>query len=139
MLPEKYNELLEKSVQMEYKKASPQVAKEIEESHKTIVKSLDLQTRVYETTKREPFTTVKDHKANFQNNTKCRLINPSKPDIGKISKQMLEKVNPTIRQKTGLKQWKNTDSVIDWFKKIQNKRNKNLRELSQSQERFALN
>ena len=102
MLPEKYNELLEKSVQMEYKKASPQAAKEIEESHKNIVKSLDLQTRVYETTKREPFITVKDHKANFQNNTKCRLINPSKPEIGKISKQMLEKINSTIKQETGL-------------------------------------
>ena len=37
---------------------------------------------------------------------------------------MLEKINSTIRQQTGLKQWKNTDSVIDWFKKIQNKRNK---------------
>ena len=37
---------------------------------------------------------------------------------------MLEKINSTIRQKNGLKQWKNTDSVIDWFKKIQNKRNK---------------
>ena len=37
---------------------------------------------------------------------------------------MLEKINSTIRQKNGLKQWKNTDSVIDWFKNIQNKRNK---------------
>ena len=37
---------------------------------------------------------------------------------------MLEKINSTIRQKNGLKQWKCTDSVIDWFKRNQNKRNK---------------
>ena len=27
------------------------------------------------------------------------------------------------REKTGLKQWQNTDSVINWFKNIQNKKN----------------
>ena len=108
---------------MEYKKTNPQVAKNIVNSHTNIVKGLDLQDRVFETTKREPFITVKDHKVNFQQNTKCRLINPSKPEIGKISKQITAKINSIIREKTGLKQWKNTDSVIDWFKKIQNKSN----------------
>ena len=62
MLPKKYTELLEKSVQMEYKKTNPQVAKNIVNSHKNIVKGLDLQDRVFETTKREPCITVKDHK-----------------------------------------------------------------------------
>ena len=31
--------------------------------------------------------TVKDHKPNFQNDTKCRLINPAKPQIGRESFQ----------------------------------------------------
>ena len=33
--------------------------------------------------------TIKDHKENYQNDTKCRLINP---ELGKISKQKLVKI-----------------------------------------------
>ena len=54
MPPQKYTELLDKSVQMEYKKANPEIAKQIESSHKNIVKKLELQSRVFKTTEREP-------------------------------------------------------------------------------------
>ena len=37
------------------------------------------------------FITLKDHKENFENAPKCRLINPAKTNIGKISKQILQK------------------------------------------------
>ena len=121
MVPQKYNEMLEKSIHSEYKKANPEVEQNIKRSHQKIVSKLELSSRVFETTKREPFITIKDHKQNFQQNTKCRLINPSKPELGKISKQITAKINSIIRVKTGLKQWQNTASVIDWFKNIQNK------------------
>ena len=32
------------------------------------------------------FSTLKDHKENFQNNPTVRLINPAKNEIGRISK-----------------------------------------------------
>ena len=73
MAPQKYTELLEKSVQMEYKKANPQIAKNIKSSHKQIVANLDLQDRVYRTTEREPFITIKDHKQNFQPKHKMQV------------------------------------------------------------------
>ena len=59
-----------------------------------------------------PFITLKDHKPNFRNNPTCRLINPTKPEIGKISKQILEKINTDVKTATKLNQWKNTDEVI---------------------------
>ena len=43
--------------------------------------------------KREAFISLKDHKENFENNPKCRLINPAKSDSGKISKLILDKIN----------------------------------------------
>ena len=124
MAPQKYNDLLDKAVQMEYKKADPQIVKNIKSSHQKIVEELELTDRVYRTTKREPFITIKDHKPNFQQNPKTRLINPTKPEIGRISKQITAKINAIVREKSGLKQWRNTDSVIEWFKKIENKPNK---------------
>ena len=83
---------------------------------------LELNDRVFETTQRQSFVTLKDHKPNFPNNPSCRLINPTKPEVGKISKQILEQINLKLRNLTGLKQWRNTDAVIKWFSSIGIKR-----------------
>ena len=55
------------------------------------------------------------------NNTKCRLINPTKSELGRVSKQMLAKIISTVKSKSQLQQWKNTHSVIEWFTKLENK------------------
>ena len=119
---EKYNELLEREIHKEYKKVTPIEAKNVENGQKNIVKNLDLEDRVFETTQRQAFATLKDHKSNFENNPKVRLINPSKPEIGRIAKQLLEKINATVRNKSKLQQWKNTAAVVNWFKLIQRKK-----------------
>ena len=51
----------------------------------------------------------------------CRLINPPKTDIGKISKQILARVNKTILEKNKVNQWKNTSSIIEWYCNIKRK------------------
>ena len=80
--------------------------------------NLDIEDRVFKTINRECFVTLKYHKDNLKNNPKCRLINPNKCEVGKVSQQNLtEKLN-IIRRKTGLKQWKNVYSVIEWFKTL---------------------
>jgi hypothetical protein len=47
--------------------------------------------------KREAFISLKDRKENFENNLKCRLINPAKSESGKLSKVILDKVNSNLR------------------------------------------
>ena len=69
------------------------------------------------------YITLKDHKENFESRPKCRLINPSKSEIGKISKKILEKINLEIRSKTKLIQWTDSQQVIEWFKNLDNKQN----------------
>ena len=64
---------------------------------------------------------MKDHKDDYQNNTKCRLINPTKPELGKISKMKLAKIVVDVKKKTKVNQWRNTDSVLTWFKGLNNK------------------
>ena len=39
------------------------------------------------------FVTLKDYKENFMNHPTTRLINPSKDEIGRISKHILDKIN----------------------------------------------
>ena len=63
----------------------------------------------------------KDHKENFRNNTKCRLINSSKSDISLISKKYLGKIISEVKEKTGANQWWNSFTVINWFINLGNK------------------
>jgi hypothetical protein len=88
---------------------------------KEIVTELDIEDRVYSTTAKQAFITLKDHKPNFNNNPSCRLLNPTKTELGRITKQKLANFNAIIREKTKLNQWQNTKSVVDWFTKIENK------------------
>ena len=55
------------------------------------------------------------------NNPTCRLINPSKSEIGIISKHILDRINEQVNLKTKVNLWKNTNATIEWFKSIQDK------------------
>ena len=74
--------------------------------------------------KTDAFLTLKDHKENFANNLPCRLINPAKPDMGRVSKQILDNIINIVRESTAVHLWKNTASVIDWFKTIPEREDK---------------
>ena len=67
------------------------------------------------------FITLKDHKKNFRSKPSCRLINPYKNEIGKISKIVLEKINKKLLKELDSNQWKNTDDVICSFRNIPSK------------------
>ena len=68
--------------------------------------------------KSEAYITIKDHQENFPEKPSFRLINSSKSDIGKNSKLILDQINKNILQNTNVNQWKNSTSIIDWFKAI---------------------
>ena len=56
------------------------------------------------------------------NKPSCRLINPTKNELGKISKRILKQINQETLKKTEVNQWKNTSKVINWFNNIENKK-----------------
>ena len=50
-----------------------------------------------------------------------RLINPAKNELGRISKAILDNINKRLCTRLNINQWKNTASVIEWFKRIEQK------------------
>ena len=56
--------------------------------------------------KKNAFVALKDHKQNFRSATQCRLINPCKSELGKISKIILENINKTLIKKLNANQWR---------------------------------
>ena len=118
----KYDELLQKHINKDYKKADDTLADDITKVDKEIASELELDDRIYCTSKKAAFITLKDHKPNFANNPTCRLLNPTKPELGRISKQKLSKMISEVKLKTKFNQWKNSDSVISWFSGLKDKK-----------------
>ena len=109
-----------------YKKAHPNTVRDIHTENKKIATKLGIDDRVDTTANKDAFITLKDHKPNFANKPTCRLIKPTKPEIGKISKVTLDRINSKITRAPKFNQWKNSTSVIEWFKAIENKQHHSL-------------
>ena len=118
-----HEKLLNENITKTYKKAPPKLEHSINLKAKNISKKLNLEDLVECIAKTEAFITLKDHKENFQNKLPCRLIVPSKSELGHVSKTHLDRINSEIRQKLKLNQWKNTTDVITWFSKIDKNKN----------------
>ena len=121
MDPPSYSKLLHKNMTKTYKKIAVNTVSSINNEAKEIATKLNLANRINVTAEREAFITLKDHKPNFKNNLTCRLINPAKSEIGKVSKQLLDRINKKVIASIKINQWKNTASVLAWFNSISNK------------------
>ena len=117
-----YKKLLRDSVTANYKIADPDIEREINNSAREITDQLDISDRVEKIALKDSYITVKDHKNEFPNKIACRLINPTKPNIGKISKQFLDKINKELKNELKLKLLKNTEETIEWFQNLENKK-----------------
>ena len=117
------NRLLTENITKSYKHGNNDMVDDMNEELKLIAKDLSIDDRVDIMAKKNAFITLKDHKENFESNPKCQLLNPTKSELGKISKAIVDNINDTIRETLGVNQWKNTQSVIHWFKNIRNKPN----------------
>ena len=115
---ENYEKLLAENVTKEYKKESGAELKNTNEKTAEIAKSLDLEEKMHQHTNTQCYITLKDHKKNFMSTQPCRLINPAKTDIGRVSKIKLQEINREVRMKTKLMQWQSTQEVLKWFKEL---------------------
>ena len=122
LTPKEHQELREKDVHSCYKKEKKVKLEKVKKEHQKIAKKLDIDDRLFRTSEQECFIKLKDHKSNFRENPKVRTLNPAKPELGKVSKQILDKKIEIIRKKSNLNQWKNSQAVINWFKNLKNKK-----------------
>jgi len=85
---------------------------------KAIAEQMELEDRITITAKKPAFITIKDHKANYMTNPTYHLINPTKPERGRVSKQLLDRVNSAVNRKLALNQLKSTSAVLHWFNNL---------------------
>ena len=121
---EQHKELLKRNIEKEYKRGPEDLIETFDKEDKEVAEDLDIADRAIHKMKRQDaFIQLKDTKSNFLDNPQCRLITPSKSELGKVSKQFLDKIIDQVRSKSGLNLWKNTQEVVKWFKGVTNKNN----------------
>ena len=116
-----HDQIISNNVTKDYKKCDSSVTNEINNEAKAIATKLNIEKRINSLTEQQCFITIKDHKEDFRTNPKYRLINPAKPELGRISKKILERINAKLRQTTKINQWQSTKAAIEWFKSIPQK------------------
>ena len=112
-----YNKLVKNAITSDYKKSDDELKKNINNNSAIICQKLKIDDRVEQFQTNPAYILLKDHKSDFQAKKPCRLINPAKSQVGKISKRILEKTIKTLKDSLNLNQWKNTQEVLAWFKK----------------------
>ena len=94
----------------------------IDKRTKHFAEMLNLEKKMERYADQSVYVTLKDHKEKFKTKLPCRLINPAKSEIGIVSKVELQKINKLLANQIKFNQWRNTQTVTDWFKLIPNKK-----------------
>ena len=121
--PTTYKQTLTNNITKNYKKTTNQTITDIQTTDKHLAAKLKLDDRMEQTAPKNAFITIKDHKPNFPDNPSYRLINPTKSELGKASKGILDKINRTLTHKLNTRLWRNTQQVTHWFNNIPDKHN----------------
>ena len=102
MSKDHHKKRLHDNVTKTYQKAPPKLEALINMEAKSISTKLKISDRVERIARTPTFVTLKDHKDNFRSNPTCRLINPSKNELEKVSKQLVEKQTMILLKKYNL-------------------------------------
>ena len=108
-----YNKYVRDYVTQTYKCSTANRVKNINYKAKLLAEKLAIDDRIEKMEETEAYITVKDHKDGFPHKLSFCLIKPSKSDIGKISKKLLEKIKKIVILNTNVSQSKNTTTAID--------------------------
>ena len=101
-------ELLHENITKTYKKMDKKKVRAINIDAKKIAKDLELEDEIEKMQDSECYITVKDPREDFPQKIPCRLINPSKSDIGKLSKIIFDKINGDALSSVQVNQRKNS-------------------------------
>ena len=111
--PDQYNSLFKNSITKTYRKTEV-IKTSIDRETRMLSKPLKLDNKMKCYAERHVFMTLKNHKEDFKQNTKCTLINLEKGEIGRVSKVYLEQIIKDVSNIPKLHQLRNISIVIKW-------------------------
>ena len=117
----KYHEILNKKIMDNYKIDKDNTKDQINKETGNFACKLHIYDRLGKFQKRDAYILFKDHKPNFINKLQTKLINPSKTESGKISKNIIQNIVTNVREASYSNLWRNSLDTIEWFRGIKKK------------------
>ena len=115
----KYKQMMFKEVVKNYKKTPPDLEKELNSEAKMLAHRLGIVDRVEKYNTKNCFITIKDPKSDVKTNPECKLINPVKTQIGRVSKIIVQEICNSLRLALNINQWRSTKDCIKWFEEYE--------------------
>ena len=119
--PSKYREILKNKTKDNYKIDNNNTIYQINNDTCRFASKLHIEDRLGKFKKKDAYILLKGHKPNFENELQSRLINPSKTELGKVSKNIIQNIVTNVKKAYYSNLWKNSYDTIDWSRKIKNK------------------
>ena len=121
MKSSKYQEILKNKITDNYKIDYNNTIDQINKDTCSFACKLHIEDRLGKLKKKDAYILFKDHKPNFENKLQSILINPSKTELGKVSKNIIQNIVTNVKKVNHSNLWGNSYDTIEWFRKIQNK------------------
>ena len=119
--PDEYQNLLLNKISNSYRLDYNNTLSKINEDTAKFANKFNISDRIGKMAKKSAYILFKDHKPNFLDKKQIRLINPSKTELGIISKNIITHITSNILKNSNYNLWKNSLNTIDWFKQIRHK------------------
>ena len=119
--PSKYQEILKSKITNNYKIDYNNTIEQINKDTSNFASRLQIEDRLGKFKKKDAYILFKDHKLNFENKLPTRLINPSKTELGRISKFIIQNIVNSVKKANHCNLWENSYETIEWFRRIKNK------------------
>ena len=119
--PSNYQEILKSKIINNYKIDYINTIEQINKDTSNFASRLQIEDRLGKFKKKDAYILIKDHKPNFENKLPTRLINPSKSELGRISKFIIQNIVNSVKKANHCNLWENSYETIEWFRRIKNK------------------
>ena len=113
---------MKNAITANYKKSNENIVTKSNKEGIKLAKQTDMSDKIKMNGTGNSIVTLKGNKENFINHRTIRLINPSKNEIGRKSKHILDQISTELISKLSVNELKNTISVSKLFENINNKR-----------------
>ena len=128
--PSKYQEILNNKITDNYKIDKDNTIDQINKDTCNFASKQHINDRLGKFQKKDAYILFKDHKPNSINKLQTILINPSKTELGKISKNIIKNIVTNVSEASHSNLWRNSFDTIEWFRKIKTKALYNLTSLT---------
>ena len=120
--PHEYERILNDKITESYKLDHSDTITQINRDTAKFARKVNMIDRVGKFEEKCAYILFKDHKKNFPDKKQTRLINPTKTELGFVSKDVILKITSRLMSSHKYNLWKNSMGTIDWCRKIKDKK-----------------